>query len=283
VRGQRGGGIAGADGRDWGSAATLLPEGNALSVMADISGSGRIEQALRDRSEALGDADRVKTAFVSNMSYELRTPLTSIVGFAEMMQSGYAGELSEQAREYVDAIIASTTRLARLIDNVLDLTQGAAGGLPIERQPVEIDPLIREVAAKYEERAKTQGITLALTLRPSLGAVKGDERRLRQALEHVVDNAVRFVPTGGRVLIHGEGTHKTVRIVVSDDGPGIDSKMQVRLFDSFARFGRNNEGQASGLGLPLVRQFIEAHGGTVRLVSEPGQGTIVTLDLPRGD
>ncbi|WP_184156923.1 sensor histidine kinase [Sphingobium lignivorans] len=282
-RRQRGGRIAFADGRYFEFAAIPLPDGNALFVMLDISDSRRIEQALRDRNEALEDADRVKTAFVSNMSYELRTPLTSIAGFAEMMQSGYAGELTPQAREYVDAIIASTMRLARLIDNVLDLTQGAAGGLPIERKPVEVEPLVTGLAAAFEEKAQARGVTIALALRPNLGTIVGDERRIRQAVEHVVDNAVRFVQDGGRVLIHGEGTHKSVRIIVSDDGPGIESRLQARLFDSFARFGRNAAGETTGLGLPLVRQFVESHGGSVSLVSEPGQGTIVTIELPRGE
>ncbi len=282
-RRQRGGRIAFSDGRYFEFAAIPLPDGNALFVMLDISDSRRIEQALRDRNEALEDADRVKTAFVSNMSYELRTPLTSIVGFAEMMQSGYAGELTPQTREYVDAIIDSTTRLARLIDNVLDLTQGAAGGLPLERKDVDVEALLNEVARHYESKAKERQVTLALSLRPGIGHVKGDQRRIRQAVDHVVENAVRFVGNGGRALIHCEGSAKAVRIIVSDDGPGIDSKMQARIFDSFARFGRNTEGETSGLGLPLVRQFVEAHGGTVGLVSEPGQGTIVTIDLPRGD
>ncbi len=282
-RRQRGGRIAFADGRYFEFAAIPLPDGNALFVMLDISDSRRIEQALRDRNEALEDADRVKTAFVSNMSYELRTPLTSIAGFAEMIQSGYAGPLSEQGSEYIDAIIQSTTRLARLIDNVLDLTQGAAGRLPIERQPVDMEQLLRQCASRFDEKATGRNVTIAMSLRPNLGAVKGDARRINQAIDHVVDNAVRFVSDGGRVLIHGEGSHKSVRIVVSDNGPGIDSKLQARIFDSFYRFNRSVNGENSGIGLPLVRQFVEAHGGTMSLVSEPGQGTIVTIDLPRGE
>lgn len=281
-RRQRGGRIAFADGRHFEFAAIPLPDGNALFVMLDTSDSRRIEQALRDRNEALEDADRVKTAFVSNMSYELRTPLTSIAGFAEMMQAGYAGELSPQARDYVEAIIASTTRLARLIGNVLDLTQGAAGGLPIERKPVDIAALVREIVGRFEAKAAAREVTLALTMPADPGMVEGDGRRIRQAIENIVDNAVRYVHARGRVLVHVEATGKAVRIIVSDDGPGIDGKMQVRLFDAFARFGRNSEGQASGLGLPLVRQLIEAHGGSVELHSEPGSGTIVTIDLPRG-
>lgn len=281
-RRQRAGRIAFADGRFFEFAAIPLPDGNALFVMLDITDSRRIEQALRDKNEALEDADRVKTAFVSNMSYELRTPLTSIVGFAEMMQAGYAGELSAQGREYIDAIISSTTRLARLIDNVLDLTQGAAGGMPMERHPVDIEAMIRDLAARMQEKAASRDVTLALALQPEIGMIHGDQRRLVRAIEHVVDNSLSFVSRGGRVLIHAEGALKSVRIIVSDDGPGIDKPSQARLFDAFARFGRDGDAQSAGLGLPLVKQFVEAHDGTVALVSQLGQGTIITIDLPRG-
>ncbi len=280
-RRQRGGRIAFADGRYFEFAAIPLPDGNALFVMLDISDSRRIEQALRDRNEALEDADRVKTAFVSNMSYELRTPLTSIVGFAEMMQAGLAGELPEQATDYVGAIIDSTNKLAKLIDNVLDLTQGAAGGLPIEHKPIEMERLIREIAGGFEERGKEQGVNIALALQPSLGAIMGDERRIRQSVEHLIENAVNYVGRKGRVLVHADGNQHGVRIVVSDNGPGIEARLQPRIFDTFSRFGRTTDGRSSGLGLPLVRQFVEAHGGSVTLVSEQGQGTIVTISLPR--
>jgi len=280
-RRQRGGRIAFADGRYFEFAAIPLPDGNALFVMLDISDSRRIEQALRDRNEALEDADRVKTAFVSNMSYELRTPLTSIVGFAEMMQGGLAGKLPAQAGDYVDAIIESTNKLAKLIDNVLDLTQGAAGGLPIEHKPIEMEVLIREIAQGFEDRAKALGVSITLALQASLGAIRGDERRICQSIEHLIENAITYVGKKGRVLIHADGNQHGVRIVVSDNGPGIEARLQPRIFDTFSRFGRTADGRSSGLGLPLVRQFVEAHGGSVTLVSEQGQGTIVTISLPR--
>jgi signal transduction histidine kinase len=281
-RRQRGGRIAFSDGRFFEFAAIPLPDGNALFTMLDITDGRRIEQALRDRNEALEDADRVKTAFVSNMSYELRTPLTSIVGFAEMMQAGYAGELTPQTREYVESIIVATTRLARLIDNVLDLTQGAAGGLPIDPQPLNVDALVRDVVHGLLEKADGLGVGLNLSVKGDPGEVNGDERRLRQALEHVIDNGLTFAGRGGHVLVHVEPTDDVVHIVISDDGPGMDSKTQARLFDAFSRFGRHAEGPNHGLGLPLVRQFVEAHGGTVHLMSEPENGTSITIDLPRG-
>ena len=127
-RQQRGGRVAFADGRHFEFAAVPLPDGNGLFTMLDISDSRRIERALRDRNEALEAADRVKTDFVANMSYELRTPLTSISGFAEMLSGGYAGKLSKEADGYVDAILDSVGRLGLLVDEVLDLTQNDGRG-----------------------------------------------------------------------------------------------------------------------------------------------------------
>lgn len=280
-RRQRGGRIAFADGRYFEFAAIPLPDGNALFVMLDITDSRRIEQALRDRNEALEEADRVKTAFVSNMSYELRTPLTSIAGFAEMMMAGYAGTLSERSREYVEAIMASTERLTKLIDNVLDLTQGAAGELPIERRAVDVSEVGRASCERHEQAARSANITLVCDIQPSVGTIQGDARRIGQAVDHLLDNAIRYTGRNGRVLLHGDGTESRVRIVVSDDGPGMDDKTQARLFDVFSRFSHGLQGETDGLGLLLVRRLVEAHGGTVSILSELGEGTAVTIELPR--
>ncbi|MET0360314.1 MAG: PAS-domain containing protein [Sphingobium sp.] len=280
-RRQRVGRIAFADGRYFEFAAIPLPDGNALFAMLDITDSRRIETALRDRNEALEETDRVKTAFVSNMSYELRTPLTSIAGFSEMMMAGYAGTLSDVSREYVEAIMASTQRLTDLIDNVLDLTQGAAGALPIERQPMVVEEVARESASRHEQAARAASITIAYDLRAGAGTIEADSRRIGQAIDQLLDNAVRYTGTGGRILLHADGDEAGVRIVVSDNGPGMDEKMQARLFDVFSRFSQERQVEADGLGLLLVKRLVEAHGGTVSLMSEPGQGTIVTLDLPR--
>ncbi|HTH29432.1 MAG TPA: PAS-domain containing protein, partial [Sphingobium sp.] len=281
-RRQRGGRIAFADGHYFEFAAIPLPDGNALFVMLDITDSRRIEQALRDRNDALEDADRVKTAFVSNMSYELRTPLTSIAGFAEMMLAGYAGTLSDRAHEYVQAITHSTERLTQLIDNVLDLTQGAAGALPILRGPVDVAQVVRDSADRFADAAANAKITLICDIQPSIGTIQGDARRVGQAIDHLIDNAVRYTGYDGRVLVHCDGDEQKVRIVVSDDGPGIDAKTQAQLFDVFGQFSQTKPGGTDGLGLLLVRRLVEAHDGTVAILSEPGQGTAVTIELPRG-
>ena len=250
--------------------------------MLDVTDSRRVEQVLRDRNEALEQADQVKTAFVTNMSYELRTPLTTIAGFAEMMSAGYAGELSPSAKDYVDGILQSTGRLAMLIDNVLDLTQGEAGTLPIERAPVELAAVARESATRLSADAKAKGIDLAVSLEDSLGVVQGDARRIGQAIDHLLDNALAHCGKGARVLLHGDGGADKARIVISDNGPGIPTAQQDAIFDPTARAGQARAGGRAGIGLPLARQLAQAHGGTLQLVSEAGQGTMIVIELPRG-
>lgn len=279
-RKQRGGRVALADGRHFEFAAVPLPDGNALVTMLDISDSRRIEQALRDRNEALEAADRVKTAFVANMSYELRTPLTSISGFAEMLHGGYAGTLSGEAIAYVDAILDSVERLGVLIDDVLDLTQ--ADSATLEREDLELGAVVRAAADALTASARRHRIEFVVEVQRTAGRVHADRRRIREAVEHLLRHAVGATRAGGRVLLHVDGDSKRARIVVSDDGAGMTAEEAARAFDRFAQPGITpGQERALGLGLPLAKQFVEAHGGTVSLVSEPGQGSLVTVELPR--
>jgi signal transduction histidine kinase len=282
-RKQRSGRVSMLDGREFEFAAVPLPDGNALFTMLDISDSRRVEAALRERNDALEEADRLKTAFVSNMSYELRTPLTSIAGFAEMLSGGYAGELPPTATDYVAAILESVARLGVLIDNVLDLTQSDTGSLLLAEEQVDLAILCGEAGEEAAALAGRRGIEFALDVEPSVGIVTGDRRRLSQAVGNVVQNALLYTDGGGRVLIHAEGDRDGARIIVSDNGRGIAPSDQARAFD---RFQRTAEGQIGGeatvgLGLALARQFVEAHGGTIELQSELGEGTTVTIRLPR--
>jgi signal transduction histidine kinase len=279
-RKQRTGRVGFLDGREFEFAAVPLPDGNALFTMLDITASRTVEAALRERTTALEQADRLKTAFVSNMSYELRTPLTSIAGFAEMLEGGYAGALPEPAADYVRAILQSVARLGALIDDVLDLTQSDSGGLLLADEKVDLKALCAEAAAAARIQAEAKSIDFALEIGSGLGAVTGDATRLRQSLDHVLKNAVAYTDAGGRILLHAAGDRKEAAITVSDNGRGIAPADQARVFDRFHRTAEGGEA-ALGLGLPLARQFVEAHGGTIELVSEPGQGTTVTLRLPR--
>ncbi|MET3725565.1 sensor histidine kinase [Sphingomonas trueperi] len=280
-RQQRGSSITFANGRHFDIAAVPLPDGNALVTMLDTTDRQRVERALRDRNEALEAADRVRTAFVANMSYELRTPLTSIKGFGEMLQGGFAGKLSADGKEYVEAILMSVDRLGGLIDDVLDLTQSE--GQPIERETVDVELAATSAADVIAPLAKGKAIDLVIEDAGTAGVVQGDARRIRQTVEHLLRHAVSHTPEGGRVLLHLDGNARVARVIVSDDGPGMPPEAVARAFDRFAQVGTSRGGdRALGLGLPLAKQFVEAHGGRIELISEPGQGTLVTVELPRG-
>jgi signal transduction histidine kinase len=282
-RKQRTGQVAFTDGREFEFAAVPLPDGNALFTMLDVTASRTVEAALRERTQALEAADRLKTAFVSNMSYELRTPLTSIGGFAEMLAGGYAGELAPTATEYVAAILDSVARLGALIDDVLDLTQSDSGSLLLAEDKVDLRKLCAEAAEAFRDQAGKKGIDFAVEIETGAGTVAGDRARLRQSLDNVLKNALAYTDEGGRVLLHAAGSRKEAAITVSDNGRGIAPADQARVFDRFSRTAepRGADDAALGLGLPLAKQFVEAHGGAVELVSEPGEGTTVTLRLPR--
>jgi len=269
------------DGRHFDFAAVPLPDGNALFTMIDVTDSSRIEAALRERATALEEADRVKTDFVANMSYELRTPLTSVGGFAEMLQAGYAGELPPAASDYVGAILESVDRLSKLIDDVLDLTQADTRGVVLERERVDIGGMCRAAAESMRSRATDKKQKLELALEPSAGSVIGDARRLRESVEHILRNAVAYTDEGGHIWLKASGDEENATIIVVDDGPGIPPEQQEQVFARFHRSGAARGEAALGLGLPLTRQFVEAHGGSVELESAVGKGTSITIVVPR--
>ena len=225
----------------------------------------------------------MKTDFVANMSYELRTPLTSIGGFAEMLAGGYAGKLAPAASDYVDAILEAVSRLSKLIDDVLDLTQGDTRGIVLERERVDIAGLCRMALEAVQSRAGEKNQKLEADIAPSAGFAFADARRLRESIEHVLDNAVAYTDKRGRIRLEAGGDDANATIRISDNGIGIAKEDLPRVFDRFDRIDEAGvRGEAAlGLGLPLTRQFIEAHGGTIDLESKKGKGTTVTLTIPR--
>ena len=281
-RKQQSGRIILADGRMFEFAGIPLPDGNAMLTMLDISDSQRIEQALRDRNEALVEADSIKGKFLANMSYEFRTPLTSIGGFAEMLSGGIAGPLSEQANEYVSAIVESVERLSGQIENVLDLSQSEAGALPLAEAKVDMHALLKELAASRSAAVSEKKQEMEVQLDQNLGSINGDTKRLTQAFGHILDNALAYTPEKGRILLHAIRKGKKVEIVISDNGPGMNARTVAQVMDGFGRTHRNDNHSdvaKGGLGLPLAKQLIEAHGGSFDVISELGEGTIVTMRL----
>ncbi|QZP07280.1 PAS domain-containing sensor histidine kinase [Caenibius sp. WL] len=280
-RKQTSGQVTLADGRIFEFAGVPLPDGNGLLTALDVTDSRKAEDALRERNTALEEADAVKTRFLANMSYEFRTPLTSIGGFAELLQSGMAGELQPQAQEYVEGILVSVERLGEQIESVLDLTQSEAGLLPLALEEVDVMPFVTKVVREREQRIVEAGLSLNLRGNQAAGKVQADRRRLARAFGHILDNAIAATPKGGEILVEVSPRKRGTAIVVSDSGKGMTPGEMAHALDGY-RIAADGKGveRRQGLGLPLARQLIEAHGGRLDLVSEKEVGTTATIFLP---
>lgn len=266
-----------------------LPDGNILLTMLDVTDSWRMERALRDRNEALEAADRLKTDFVANMSYELRTPLTSISGFAEMLAQGYCGDLSQMANDYVAAILDAVARLSALIDDILDLTLLESGNIELDQQNVDIRPLLEQIAAAVTKRAEELGIHFELRLDDNLGVIESDPQRLSRAINHMLLIALARNPRGGTVLLKASGGDDHITVVIIDDGDILSSSRQgdaplsEPIFDRFSEYGQSVRGGkgSSSIAIPLIRRFIALHGGSIHIDSNHNQKTHFIITLPR--
>lgn len=269
-RQQRSGRIGFADGRQFDFSAIPLPDGNALFTLIDVTDSRRIERALRERAEALEAADRVKTDFLSRISYELRTPLTSISGFAELLKGGYAGDLPPAAVGYADAILDATALLGSQIDTVLDLAQSEAGTLPLERRPISLIALLHDAVDAAKPQAELATIAIEADIASSLGQISGDAKRLRQVFDQLLATAIAgfterdYRPAGGRrIIVHAAGDSKSARIIVSDNGPGTPPA------------------GALAVSVALARQLVEGHDGQFDTIAKANEGAMTTIVLPR--
>jgi signal transduction histidine kinase len=281
-RREKGGQVDLADGRTLRFAGIPLPDGNGLLTVLDITASQKAEQALRERAKALEEADAVKARFLANMSYEFRTPLTTIGGYAELLKSGVA-EGPEQAEEYVDAILSAVERLTEQVENVLDLSQSEAGLLPIRKERVDLLEFLTTIVREREAAIIAAGLSLDLKGRRGR-VVEADPRQMGRALGNLLDNAIVGTPEGGRIVIEirkpPEGSNWTFEISIADNGRGM-SAQELALAQGGAALGKDGAPERrTGLGIPLARQLIEAHDGTLELTSRKGSGTTATIRLP---
>ena len=257
-----------------------LPDGATLVSYTDVTDTTRVERALRERNEALETTDRLKSEFIANVSYELRTPLNTILGFSESLAQGYWGPLNPRQMEYVEGIVVSSQSLAGLINDILDLASIEAGHMVLDHTSVDMGVLLRTVSTLIRERARMKGITLHLDCPDTIGTLLCDERRIKQALYNLLSNAVKFTGTGGAVTLAGRREQDEIVLSVADNGIGISESDQLRVFGKFVHASGSGRKTGAGLGLSLVKSLIELHGGAVALASAPGQGTTVICRLP---
>ncbi len=281
-RQQTGGRAVLADGRTLRFAGVPLPDGNGMLTVLDITDSQKVADALRERNAALLEADAVKTRFLASMSYEFRNPLNAIGGFAELLQAGIGGDLNEQGQGYVKDILTAVGGLGEQIESVLDLSQSEAGLLPLAQEAIELLPFVTRLVEDRGSRIREAALEIDFRGGKGAGLITGDRRRLARALGHLLDNAIAATPQGGRILIElSRLKNKAARIVISDNGPGMDSATLARALGG-VKLGPKGAvlERRQGLGLPLARQLIGAHGGKLELLSEPGQGTAAIIELP---
>ncbi len=259
-----------------------LPDGATLVTFADVTASRRYERALVERNEALETAARMKNQFIGHVSYELRTPLTNIIGFTELLGSPHLGELNGKQREYLQDISSSSNTLLSIIDGILDLATIDAGALELEVEYINVREVIDSALRGVQERASRANLTLDVAIADDVKTFAADKARIRQVLYNLLSNAVGFSNEGETVLITCWREAREVIFQVEDRGVGIPQEAQQRIFERFESDSRGQKHRGAGLGLSIVKSVVELHGGKMQLESAPGVGTRITVHLPEG-
>ncbi|VAW20557.1 FIG056333: sensor [hydrothermal vent metagenome] len=283
-RSDKSGRVSLSDGRLIDYAIVRLPDSQTMLTFVDVTRSAQYEQVLKERNDALVTADRLKDAFIQNVSYELRSPLTNIIGFADLLVSDSFGELNEQQRAYTDYIRASSTTLGILIDNILDLTHVDAGIAELDLKSLDIAQLIEKakagLAASFAGVNGEQRLNLKVHLPEKLPLLIADGSRIVQILYNLLSNAAKFSAPGARVDLSVEARGDWIRFIVEDEGAGVPDEMVGALFQRFE--GQSVEGRqrGAGLGLTIVNAFVELHGGNLNIEAREPNGTRVIVNLP---
>jgi signal transduction histidine kinase len=257
-----------------------LPDGNVLYTYLDVTDELNFQRALTERNEALEAADRMKTEFVASVSHELRTPLNTIIGFAEILVKQFFGELNTKQSEYGQGILDSSNHLLHLINDILDMANIQAGQIELDLEPVEVHALLANVVTMVHDRARKRRINIDFDVINNLGWAALDERRMKQVIFNLFSNAIKFTEPGGAVRLEAEKNENGLMIKMADTGIGIADHMQGQIFERFTKGDTTQENAGAGLGLSLVKSFLEMHGGRVEIESTQHAGTTILCYLP---
>jgi len=258
-----------------------LPDGNVLYTYLDVTDQLRIERVLTERNEALEAGDRMKTEFVASVSHELRTPLNTIIGFAEILVKQFFGPLNNKQGEYGQGILDSSNHLLHLINDILDMANIQAGNIELDLEPVDVHALLANVVTMVHDRARKRRINIDFNISSNLGWANLDERRMKQVIFNLFSNSIKFTEPGGNVKLEAIRNDDGLFIQVIDTGIGIPIDMQAKIFERFSKGDTTHENAGAGIGLSLVKSFVEMHGGWVELESAEKRGTTINCQLPK--
>jgi signal transduction histidine kinase len=258
-------------------------------------------ERLQEAFDRLKELDHLKSNFLATVSHELRTPLTSIIGYSEMLSEGLAGEMKPEQLEFVRTIQDKGGQLLSLIMGLLDVGKLESGTMRLIKRPLTIAPVLDEVISTLAPAARKKGVTLQLDVAPSLPFMRGDPERLRQVFLNLVENAIKFTPSGGTVLLRArivnapildtdeEGltllapTRARVEVRVIDTGIGIPARERTKVFDAFYQVDSSSTRQhgGTGLGLSIAKRLVEGHGGLIHVEDNEPSGTVFVVSLPQ--
>jgi signal transduction histidine kinase len=268
------------DGRVVDYATVPLPDGQTMVTFVDVTDTIQVERALRERNEALEASDTLKNAFIHHVSYEVRSPLTNIIGFAQLLADPRVGPLNDRQREYTGYVMSSSATLLAIVNDILDLSTIDAGIMGLDLAEVEVAAAVSAAAESIADRIEDARLVLEYDIASDVGRIVADEKRLRQIVYNLLSNAVAFSAEGGVVRVSARREGDFVEIAVTDSGAGIPEDFVDSAFDRFAAMPRGPSRGGVGLGLSIVKSFVGLHGGTVDIASEEGQGTTVRIRMP---
>ena len=259
-----------------------LPDGAHMMSYIDITDGIKAERALRERNEALQAADKVKSEFIANVTDELRSPLNEIIGNAEILSSNYIGKLNKDQKTYAERLHNSSENLMILVNDIIDLATIEAGHMKLNLQKIDIYKMLKSVANLVEDLVRKAKLEIKVVCPEKIGTFVADEKRMKQALYNLLSNSIKFTGEGGSITLQAARKGGTVSLSVSDTGVGIERKDQFRIFKTFVKTAdpQRPSGSSVGLGLPLVKNLIELHGGKIKVRSKPNGGTSITCIVP---